>query len=62
MLVLSRCESEQLVLGENIELTVVAISGNQVRIGIKAPSTIAIRRSELEPLEIGRPDNRRAAA
>jgi carbon storage regulator CsrA len=49
MLVLSRRESDQVCFGDNIELTVVAISGNQVRIGVKAPRDVRILRTELRP-------------
>ena len=47
MLVLSRKVGETIVIGENIEVTVVEIQGNKVRLGIKAPRTIPVARSEL---------------
>ena len=47
MLVLSRKPGEELVIGDNIRLTVVAIRGNQVRLGITAPVEVPIRRQEL---------------
>jgi carbon storage regulator len=47
MLVLSRRESESLIIDENIIVTVVRIAGGGVRIGIEAPREIAIRREEL---------------
>jgi carbon storage regulator len=54
MLVLSRKPGEEVVVGDNIRLTVVEIHGNQVRLGITAPAEIPIRRQELpchaEPL------------
>ena len=49
MLVLSRKESEKIMLGESIVLTIVKISGDRVRLGIKAPSDMLILRTELEP-------------
>jgi carbon storage regulator len=49
MLVLSRKEGEEVVIGDNIRLTVVAIRGNQVRLGITAPPDVAIQREELCP-------------
>lgn len=38
MLVLSRKLGEEIVVGENIRLTVVSIRGNQVRLGFTAPT------------------------
>ncbi len=48
MLILSRRESEQIVLGENIILTVVRIANDKVRIGVIAPENVKILRTELE--------------
>lgn len=48
MLVLTRKISEKMMIGDNIEVTVVRISGNQVRIGVTAPREISVRRGELE--------------
>ncbi len=47
MLVLSRKVDEQIVIGNNIRMTVVSIRGNQVRIGFEAPPSISIYREEL---------------
>ena len=47
MLVLSRKESQTIVIGEEIELTVVAVQGGRVRLGISAPKNVPIRRSEV---------------
>ena len=49
MLVLSRKESERIMLGDSIVLTIVRISGDRVRLGIEAPSDMLILRTELEP-------------
>lgn len=49
MLVLTRRTGEQIVLGENVRLTVVAIGNNQVRLGFTAPVDVTIRREEQEP-------------
>jgi carbon storage regulator len=48
MLVLSRKEGEQLLIGDNIVLTVNRISGNRVAIGIDAPRDVRIVRGELQ--------------
>jgi carbon storage regulator len=47
MLLLSRKEGEELVIGNNSSLTVVAIRGNQVRLGVTAPPDVPIQRAEL---------------
>jgi carbon storage regulator len=47
MLVLSRKPGEKIVLGSDVTVTVVEIKGNQVRIGIEAPSEVRILRAEL---------------
>lgn len=52
MLVLSRKEGEQLLIGDNIVLTINRISGNRVAIGIEAPREIRIVRGELERHEV----------
>jgi carbon storage regulator len=49
MLVLSRKLGEEIVIGDNIRLTVVAILGNQVRLGFTAPRDVFIQREELRP-------------
>jgi len=47
MLVLSRKEKERLMIGENIVVTIVRVSGGKVRLGIEAPADVSIRREEL---------------
>lgn len=47
MLVLSRKKGESIQIGQDIELTIVQIDGEQVKIGIKAPKHIEIYRKEL---------------
>ena len=49
MLVLSRKESEKIMLGDSIVLTIVRVSGDRVRLGIEAPSDMLILRKELDP-------------
>lgn len=47
MLVLSRKLNERIVIGGNIEITVVQIRGGRIRLGINAPEHLSIRRQEL---------------
>lgn len=47
MLVLSRKIGEQIVVSDNITITVTRVNGNTVSLGIEAPKEIPIRRSEL---------------
>ena len=47
MLVLSRKDSERILIGPSIVLTVVRIEGSKVRLGIEAPPEVAIVREEL---------------
>lgn len=46
MLVLSRKERESVIVGDDVRVTVVAISGNKVRLGFEAPSSVVIHREE----------------
>lgn len=57
MLVLSRHRDEQIVIGDDIVLTVVDIRGDKVRLGIDAPSNVPIHRKEV--YEAIRRDKRR---
>lgn len=47
MLVLSRSEDQTIMIGDNIEVTVVDIRPDEVRIGINAPPDIAVHRKEV---------------
>lgn len=47
MLVLTRKLGASLLLGDNIEIRILGILGNQVRIGINAPKGIAVDREEI---------------
>lgn len=48
MLVLSRKVGERILIGDNISITVVRITGGGVRIGVDAPSEMAVIRHELK--------------
>ena len=47
MLVLCRKRGERVVIGSNIELTVVDIRGNKVRLAVDAPRDVSIHRQEV---------------
>lgn len=47
MLVLSRKKGESLFIGDNIEVKILGIEGEQVKIGIVAPRSVAVHRSEV---------------
>ena len=49
MLVLSRKKNEQIVIDGQIEVEVLQIKGNTVRLGIKAPRDVKVLRGELKP-------------
>lgn len=59
MLVLSRKKGQSIILGDNIEISIIEIQGDQVRIGINAPKTVTVFRKELF-LEI-QEENKKAA-
>ena len=50
MLVLSRKVGQEIVVGDNVRITVTKISGNRVTLGIDAPDHVRIIRGELEPI------------
>lgn len=47
MLVLSRQRDETIMIGDEVEITVVDIRGDKVRLGITAPARIAVHRKEV---------------
>jgi carbon storage regulator CsrA len=49
MLVLSRKLNEQIRIGENITVTILRVKGNTVRVGVDAPRSVRVIRSELPP-------------
>ena len=59
MLVLSRQRDESIIIGDEIELTVVDIRGDKVRIGINAPPQVPVHRKEV--YEAIRRENEQAA-
>ncbi|MBN1256417.1 MAG: carbon storage regulator CsrA [Planctomycetes bacterium] len=47
MLVLSRRKDETIMIGDNVEITIVDIKGDTVRIGIDAPREVTVHRKEI---------------
>jgi carbon storage regulator len=47
MLILTRRPGESIQVGDNIEISILEIRGNQVRLGINAPPDVLVLRSEL---------------
>ena len=47
MLVLSRRKGEAVVIGDGIKVTVIDVRGDQIRLGIDAPRSIAVHREEV---------------
>ena len=47
MLVLSRQRDESIMIGDNVEITIVDVRGDKVRLGITAPKSIPVHRREI---------------
>jgi len=47
MLILTRRVGETLMIGDSVDVTVLGIRGNQVRIGINAPKDVSVHREEI---------------
>ena len=47
MLVLSRRKDETIMIGDEVEITIVDVRGDTVRLGIKAPRSVSVHRKEI---------------
>jgi len=47
MLVLSRQKDESIMIGDNIEITIIDVCGDKVRLGITAPREVSVHRKEV---------------
>jgi carbon storage regulator len=47
MLVLSRHKNESIMIGDDIEITIVSVKGLNVKIGVAAPDNVPIHRKEV---------------
>lgn len=47
MLILTRRVGETVMVGDEVSITVLGVKGNQVRIGVNAPKSVAVHREEI---------------
>ncbi|AWI51997.1 carbon storage regulator [Actinobacillus minor 202] len=47
MLILTRKTGESLFVGDDVEITVLSVRGNQVKLGVNAPKEISVHRQEI---------------
>ena len=47
MLILTRRVGETLMIGDDVTVTVLGAKGNQIRIGVNAPKSVAVHREEI---------------
>jgi carbon storage regulator len=47
MLILTRRVGEAVMIGDDVNITVLGVKGNQVRLGINAPRSVAVHREEI---------------
>lgn len=47
MLVLSRQKDESIMIGDDVEITIVDVRGDKVRLGINAPHSVSVHRKEI---------------
>jgi len=59
MLILARKVNERIIIGDDIEISVVDIKGDQVKLGINAPRSVKVYRQEV--FEAIQEENRKAA-
>ncbi|MGB5118840.1 MAG: carbon storage regulator CsrA [Providencia rettgeri] len=47
MLILTRRVGETLKIGDEVEVSILGVRGNQVRVGVEAPKNVAVHREEI---------------
>lgn len=58
MLILTRRIGESLIIGDDVEVHVLGVKGNQVRIGVDAPIDVTVHREEIYELIKAEEDKR----
>jgi carbon storage regulator len=48
MLVLTRKRGERIMIGDDVVVTILEVTGDQVRVGIEAPRSVPVMREELQ--------------
>ncbi|VVO24444.1 carbon storage regulator CsrA [Pseudomonas fluorescens] len=62
MLILTRKPGEVIRIGDNISITVLVVSGQQVRLGIEAPAEVEVHREEIyQRIQAGVPEAKGAS-
>lgn len=56
MLILTRNVGQKIMIGDDVTITVMTVSGQQVRIGIDAPQEVSIDREEVRQRKTDNPD------
>ena len=54
MLILTRRVGESLIIGDDVNVTVLGVKGNQVRLGVNAPKDISVHREGILPADPAR--------
>lgn len=60
MLVLTRKIGESIIIGDQIEVKIISIDGDQIKLGIEAPRTVKVHRHEV--FQAIQEENRQAAS
>ncbi|MFV0504058.1 MAG: carbon storage regulator CsrA [Lachnospirales bacterium] len=59
MLALTRKRKQSIIIGDNVEITILAVNGEQVKLGIDAPKEISVHRKEI--YDMIKEENKQAA-
>jgi len=51
LLILSRRVGESIIIGDDVKVTIVEVSGNQIKLGIDAPKEIIVHREEIYKID-----------